>query len=113
MNLEGVRVGGLSEVGVTVPESGHASEGVWEDSPREEKTPDRIAIPSVPVRDVREVGEIQKQLQWHWEDEMTGKMGKRLPQPRIVNVLFGLPFERVESCPRGPSVAMAKECGEL
>jgi hypothetical protein len=53
MNLEGVRAGGVSEVGVTVPESGHIGEGIWEDSLREEKMPDKIAIPSVPVRDIR------------------------------------------------------------
>ena len=48
MNLEGVLGGAVSEVGVTVPESGGAGEGMCEDSLREEKIPDKIAIPSVP-----------------------------------------------------------------
>ena len=48
-NFEGVRGGGPSEVGVAVPESGYAGEGNVDASLREDKMPERIAIPSVPI----------------------------------------------------------------
>lgn len=47
--MEGVLGGGPSEVGVTVPESGAAGDGICEDSLSEEKMPDKMAIPRVPV----------------------------------------------------------------
>ena len=49
MNLEGVLGGGASEVGVTAPESGAAGDGICEVSLNEEKMPDRMAMPRVPV----------------------------------------------------------------
>ncbi len=48
-NLEGVLGGGASEVGVTVPESGAAGDGVCEVSLSEENMPDNMAMPRVPV----------------------------------------------------------------
>ena len=53
MKFEGVRLGREDEesvVGVAVPESGYAGEGACEsvDSLREERIPDRMAMPSVP-----------------------------------------------------------------
>lgn len=48
MNLEGVLGGVISDMGVTVPESGGAGDGICEDSLREEKMPDKMATPSVP-----------------------------------------------------------------
>ncbi len=48
-NLEGVLGGGASEVGVTVPESGPAGDGICEVSLSEEKMPDSIAMPRVPI----------------------------------------------------------------
>lgn len=48
MNLEGVAGGAISEVGVTVPESGREGDGSCEFSLSEAKMPERMAMPSVP-----------------------------------------------------------------
>lgn len=55
MNLDGVRAGGVSETGVAVPESGRAGDGMCEDSLREEKMPERMAMPRVPDRVVKPI----------------------------------------------------------
>lgn len=52
INLEGVLDGGASEVGVTVPESGAAGDGICEVSLSEEKMPDKMAMPRVPIFDL-------------------------------------------------------------
>lgn len=49
INLDGVVGGGASEVGVTVPESGAAGDGICEVSLSEEKMPDKMAVPRVPI----------------------------------------------------------------
>lgn len=54
MNFEGVRGGGESVVGVTVPESGYAGDGDVEASAIEESMPERIAMPRVPARVLRQ-----------------------------------------------------------
>lgn len=56
IKFEGVRWGSDDEesvVGVAVPESGYAGEGACErvDSLREERIPERMAMPSVPCED--------------------------------------------------------------
>ena len=58
MNREGVRGGDSSVVGVAVPESGYAGDGKLEDASwREDKMPERIAMPNVPQpRMVRVIG---------------------------------------------------------
>ncbi len=43
-----MRVGEASVVGVAVPESGYAGEGRFDASVREERIPERIAMPRLP-----------------------------------------------------------------
>ncbi len=47
----------MSQVGVTVPESGAAGEGICDDSLREEKMPDKMAVPRVPIQHVSQTME--------------------------------------------------------
>jgi hypothetical protein len=61
MNLEGVLVGAVSEVGVTVPESGQGGEGIYEFSLSEENIPDKMAVPSVPSYTVSQTLENREQ----------------------------------------------------
>jgi hypothetical protein len=51
MKLVGVRCGGPSVVGVAVPESGYAGDGAVEASVKDDRIPDRMAMPSVPGLD--------------------------------------------------------------
>jgi hypothetical protein len=61
INLEGVLGGAVSEVGVTVPESGPGGEGICEFSLSEEKMPDRMAMPSVPSYTISQALENREQ----------------------------------------------------